>query len=153
MYQGGFGESAQFGIGYGTTKKSFGITPREQMFIYGMQDFSDGSSLIWGTEMSEEHNHLLPPGQRHTRAKSHLFSATLRPSANDSFDVEYVVQLDIGGSIPSWLTSPVLIDTVKTLFTTAQKDFAGATDSLQNFLQQKVHDESFAHWESLLIPI
>jgi hypothetical protein len=153
LNQGRFGECARLGVGYGRTKPSFGIAPREQMFLYGMQEFPDGSSLIWGTEMSEEYNHLLPPGQRHTRSKSHLLSATLKPTGKDSFDVEYVLQLDIGGSIPTWLTTPLLINTVKNLFETAQKDFAGATDSLQDFLKEKVLEESFAKWQSLLIPI
>jgi hypothetical protein len=34
------------------------------------------------------------------------------------------VQLEIGGSIPKWLTTPVLIDTVKNLFRVASAEFA-----------------------------
>lgn len=152
MGGGRYGHCSRLGIGYGQTKPSI-ITAREQMFMYGLQQFKDGSSLIWGKEMSDEYNHLLPPGERHTRSKSHLFSATLKPSHDNSFDVEYVLQLDIGGSIPNFLTTPVLIDTVKNLFETAKQEFAGATDSLQLFLQEKIQEESHINWQSLLIPM
>jgi hypothetical protein len=64
---------------------------------------------------------------RCTRAKSHLFSVTLLPTSETTFDVEYVLQLEIGGSIPKWLTTPVLIDTVKNLFRVAAADFASMT--------------------------
>jgi hypothetical protein len=153
MGRGQYGTSTRLGLGYGQTKAAFGITPREQMFIYGLQEFADGSSVLWGTELSEDYNHLFPPGKRHTRAKSHLFAATLKPTGNGSFDVEYVLQLDIGGAIPSFLTTPILIDTVKNLFDTAQKEFAGATDSLQRFLEEKIQRDEENNWESILIPI
>jgi len=153
MGPGYYGTCSRLGVGYGQTKAGFGISPREQMFMYGLQQFPDGSSLLWGTELSEEYNHLLPPGKRHTRSKSHLFAATLKPTGNDSFDVEYVLQLDIGGAIPHFLTTPVLIDTIKNLFETARREFAGATDSLQRFLQEKIQQDDQVNWESLLIPI
>ena len=151
MGSGCYGKCSRMGLGHGTTKASFGITPREQLWLYGLQDFADGSSLIWGTDLGEEYNHLLPSGPRHTRARSHLFSAAMKPTEEGAFDIEYVLQLDIGGSMPTWLTNPVLVDTVKSLFKTAERDFAGATDSLQRFLQEKARDTSLLA-TSLLIP-
>jgi hypothetical protein len=57
---------------------------------------------------------------RVTRAKSHLFSTTLVPTSESSFDVEYVLQLEIGGKIPIWLTTPIVTDSVKRMFKCAE---------------------------------
>jgi hypothetical protein len=150
---GGFGDCSRLGIGYGQTKAALGITPREQLFMYGLQSFQCGSCVIWGTELDEKHNNLLPDGKRHTRAKSHLFSATLTPTGEDSFDVEYVLQLDIGGNIPKWLTTPVMIDTVKNLFNVAAAEFSQGFDGiLGEFLRQNTNEDYPANKQLLLIP-
>jgi hypothetical protein len=140
---GQYGDCSQLGIGYCQTLASMGVTTREQMFLYGLQDFVDGSYVLWGTEMNKKYDHLLPLGERHTRATSHLFTATLTPTSEESFDVEYCLQLDIGGNIPKFLTTPVMIDTVKSLFSTAKSEFgaAGEGGALDIFLhEQSMHD-------------
>jgi hypothetical protein len=58
---------------------------------------------------------------RVTRARSHLFSTTLVPTSETSFDVEYVLQLEIGGKIPIWLTTPIVTDSVKRMFKCAKE--------------------------------
>jgi hypothetical protein len=126
-----YGKCSRLGVGYGQTKRAFGISPRELMFLYGLQEFPGGSFLIWGTELEEKYDHLLPAGRRHTRAKSHLFAVILKPIGNDVFDVEFTLQFDVGGRVPNWATTPILIDTVKGLFERAQNECAGATDTLQ----------------------
>lgn len=152
MDYGKFGDCSRLGLGYAQTKKAMGITPREQLFLYGLQDFVDGSCLIWGTEVDERYNHLLPNGPRHTRAKSHLFSAALTPTGDDSFDVEYVLQMDIGGNIPSFLSMPKVVDTVKNLFKTAQKEFEHGANELEAFMKEKTEKiQSLADKHSLLI--
>lgn len=151
---GKYGDCARFGIGYGQTKRSMGLTPREQLFLYGLQHFMDGSCLIWGTELDEQNNHLLPDGKRHTRAKSHLFSAALTPKPNehDAFDVEYILQLDIGGNIPTFLSLPKVIETVKSLFQTAKKEFEeGANGLLETFLKERLEKDQLADKISLLM--
>jgi len=87
-----YGTCTRVGVGYTQTKQGI-ISPREQLILGGMQEYENGATILWGTEMEEYHNHLLPPGQRHTRAKSHLFAATLAPTGPDSFDVEYLLQM------------------------------------------------------------
>jgi hypothetical protein len=62
--------------------------------------------------------------QRVTRAKSHLFSTTLVPTGESTFDVEYTLQLEIGGKIPSWLTTPIVTDSVKRMFNCAKDVYA-----------------------------
>jgi hypothetical protein len=125
---GRYGKCSRLGVGYGQTKSAFGISPRELMFLYGLQEFPDGSFLIWGTKL-EKYDHLLPAGRRHTRAKSHLFAVTLQPTGKDAFDVEYALQFEVGGRVPNFLTTPLLIDTVKGLFERAQKECARDTDT------------------------
>ena len=123
MGVGKYGDCSLLGVGYVRSKGNFVVDGREQLTLCGVQEFPDGSCVIWGTELEDWHNHLLPPGQRHTRAKSHLFSTALVPTGPDSFDVEYVLQLEVGGKIPPFLTTPVLIDTVKSLFSYANSVF------------------------------
>ena len=146
-----YGDLTRMGIGYAQTKAAVGITSREQMFSYGLQDFADGSCVIWGQEMDERHNNLLPQGQRHTRSKSHIFSATMTPTSHDSFDVEYLLQLDIGGQIPLWLTTPIMIDTVKNLFKVAKDEFSGIGGNLQAFLSEKANQCLVTDRQSLLM--
>jgi hypothetical protein len=94
MGLGQYGDCTKIGVGYCTTKPSFGVDSREQLTMCGIQEFKDGSSIIWGTEMESHHDHLLPKEfARRTRAKSHLFATTLIPTGKDTYDVEYVIQL------------------------------------------------------------
>lgn len=130
-----YGDCSQIGVGYCQTKSAFGISPREQLTVCGVQNFDDGSAVIWGTEMDTElHDHLLPqlPGtKRPTRAKSHIFCTTLSPSADDpenKFEVEYCLQMCTGG-LPAFVTTPVMINTVKSLFRHAKTFYAGGEGS------------------------
>lgn len=66
---------------------------------------------------------------RVTRAKSHLFSTTLVPTGESSFDVEYTLQLEIGGKIPTFLTTPIVADSVKRMFKCAKEMYAKETSS------------------------
>lgn len=122
-----YGTCTRVGVGYTQTKQSI-ISPREQLIIGGMQEFKNGATMLWGTEMEEQHNYLLPEGQRHTRAKSHLFAATLAPT-NDGFDVEYLLQMDVGGGVPHFLTTPALVDAIKKLFDHTKRYFEGGEGS------------------------
>ena len=151
---GRYGDCSRLGVGYGKTKAGFGITPREQLFLYGLQDFADGSCVIWGTEMSDKYNYLLPGDKRETRARSHLFSATLTPTGEDTFDIEYVLQLEIGGNIPLFLTNPVMIDTVKSLFRVAGHEFGqGSEGPIGEYLQEKARIDSLENRSSLLLAV
>ena len=129
-----YGDCVRLGVGHCTTKSNLGIDAREQLTLCGINNFDDGSCLIWGTEMEEWHDHLFPPGHRSTRAKSHLFSTTLVPTGPDSFDIEYVLQLEIGGKIPVWLTTPIIIDSVKRLFSCSKDFFLGKDGTLEQRL-------------------
>lgn len=123
MGVGRYGDCSKLGVGYCQTKANIITDGREQLTLCGIQHFMDGSCLIWGTELEDWHNHLLPDGKRRTRAKSHLFSTCLVPTGPDTFDVEYVLQLEIGGRIPSFLGTPVLVETVKSMFRHTEKVF------------------------------
>lgn len=154
-----YGTCSRLGIGYGQTKAGLGISPREQMFLYGLQEFGeDGASLLWGTELDARHDDLLPPGPRHTRAKSHLFAATLTPTGSgngnsgSTFDVEYVLQLEIGGGIPQFLSTPVMIKTVKALFDVAAVECADVGGAVRAFLEEKCSREN-QKLEGLLVPV
>lgn len=149
-----YGTCARIGVGYSMTKQGI-ISPREQLICGGMQEFSNGATILWGTEMEEYHNHLLPEGQRHTRAKSHLFAATLAPTGPDSFDVEYLLQTDVGGGLPSFMTVPAVTDIVKKLFDHARDYFEGGEGSeLDLYLksrqrQQRDYGEEVEMFQSL----
>jgi len=135
-----YGECSRLGLGYCATKPNLVVSAREQLTMCGIQDFADGSCVIWGTEMEDRHNHLLPPGDRKERARSHIFSTTLMPTGPNSFDVEYVLQLDCGGNIPSFLTAPIVVETVKSLFNHAKKYFSGGEGSaLSKYLTEQQH--------------
>jgi hypothetical protein len=136
-----FGKCVRVGVGYVRTKQGI-ISPREQLILGGHQEFSDGSTILWGTEMEEFHNHLLPEGQRHTRAKSHLFAATLAPTGDNSFDVEYLLQMDIGGGLPNFMTTPAIADAVKKLFGHAKGYFEG--EDVEMFLKSTDGDKRLA---------
>lgn len=110
----------RLGIGHCTTKPAAGglVTPREQLTLCGINSHDDNGGIIWGFECPENMDKLFPLNvNRITRARSHYFSTTLRPrTSGDGFDVEYVIQLQIGGRIPSWSTAPIVIQTIKQLF-------------------------------------
>lgn len=122
--QGGkYGKPSLFGIGYVRTKQSV-VSPREQLTLCGLQNFPSGASVIWGVELEEDQNHLFPKNEpnRKPRSTSHLWSTTLIPTGEDTFDVEYILQLEVGG-FPGWLTGPVVIETVKKMFRFAEGYF------------------------------
>lgn len=150
---GKFGDCQKLGVGYTLTKAHpIGISPREQLTLCGIQNFVDGSSLIWGTELADWHNHLLPEGERVTRAKSHLFSVALVPTGENSFDAEYSLQLDFGGNLPHWMTAPIVIESVKSMFGVAQPFFnAGEGSELDQFLkEEKINQEKYGVRNSIL---
>ena len=133
------GNCCKLGIGYCQTKAQFGLAPREQLTVCGVQNFDNGSTMIWGTELQEDfQEHLLPvlPGNRESRiprAKSLLFCTTLTPIGENKFDVEYCLQMCTGG-LPIFITTAVMIDAVKSLFRHAKKYYVG--DELEPFLAQ-----------------
>ena len=118
-----YGEPVMFGVGYVKTKQSV-VSPREQLTLCGVQNFPSGASIVWGVELEEDQDNLFPADQpkRVPRTTSHLFATTLIPTGEDTFDVEYVLQLDVGG-LPGWLLGPVVTDTVKKMFRFAEKYF------------------------------
>ncbi|KAL7552849.1 hypothetical protein ACHAWF_016098 [Thalassiosira exigua] len=139
--QGKYGDVTRLGVGYTQTKSGI-ISPREQLTLAGCHQYEDGATILWGTEMEEQHDYLLPEGQRHTRAKSHLFAATLAPTGSDSFDVEYLLQMDVGGGLPHFITTPALTDAVKKMFEHARKFFAGGDGSeLDLYLKSRTQAE------------
>ena len=150
---GKFGDCEKLGVGYTKTKAHpIGISPREQLTLCGIQNFDDGSTLIWGTELEEWHNHLLPAGERLTRARSHLFSVALVPTGENTFDVEYALQLDFGGNLPHWMTAPLVIDSVKSMFGVAKPFFnAGEGGELDQIIkEEKIQQEKFEDRNSIL---
>jgi hypothetical protein len=119
-----FGNCVRLGVGYTQTKANLVASSREQLTMCGVQEFpSTGGWMVWGTELEDRYNYLFPTGKRHTRARSHLFSVTLLPTGPESWDVEYLLQLDTGGKIPAFLTTPVVIETVKSCFKYANSYF------------------------------
>jgi hypothetical protein len=62
-----------------------------------------------------------------------------------------VLQLDIGGKIPLWLTTPIMIDTVKNLFNVAKDEFAGISGNLQAFITEKANQCLVSDRHSLLM--
>ena len=120
------GTPARFGIGYVKTKQSV-VSPREQLTLCGLQLFPSGASVLWGVELEEDQDHLFPTEsqpKRVQRSTSHLFCNTIVPRGEgDGFDVEYLVQIEVGG-LPGWLTGPAVVDTIKKLFRFADGYFA-----------------------------
>lgn len=139
-----YGDCSKIGVGHCITKANLGIDAREQLTICGINDFDDGSCMIWGTEMEDRHNHLFPPGKRTTRARSHLFATTLTPTGPDCFDIEYVIQLEIGGKIPTWMTTPIVIDNVKKMFTCVQKFYRNEDGDLDKFRAVKEKQQALS---------
>ena len=58
------------------------------------------------------------------------------PTGVDTFDVEYVIQLEIGGKMPSWLTTPIVIDSVKRCFNCAQDFYNNKNGQLDEYLAE-----------------
>lgn len=150
---GKFGDCQKLGVGYTLTQQHpLGITPREQLTLCGIQSFADGSSLIWGTELEDWHDHLLPAGERRTRARSHLFSIALVPTGENQFDAEYALQLDFGGGLPHWLTANIVKDSVAGMFSVAQPYFAaGEGGELDAYLkEERLRGDSIQDRSSIL---
>lgn len=142
MGVGRYGDCSKLGIGFCQTKSNFVVDGREQLTLCGVQDFPCGSCIIWGTELEEWHNHLFPEDRvPRTRAKSHLFSVTLVPTSPNTFDVEYILQLEVGGKIPSFLTTPILVETVKSMFKYAAKTFKNK-EIMAPYLEEKEYEVS-----------
>jgi len=149
---GKYGDCQKLGVGYTLTKAHpIGISPREQLTLCGIQQYDDGSAVIWGTELEDWHDHLMPAGERLTRARSHLFSIALVPTGENSFDAEYSLQLDFGGNLPHWLTGPIVLDSVKGMFGVAQPFFnAGEGGELDEFLKKEIEEDKFEDRNSIL---
>lgn len=146
-----YGDCSRLGVGHCLTKPNLGIDAREQLTICGINDFADGSCVIWGTEMESWHDHLLPPGKRVTRAKSHIFSTTLVPTSEKTIDVEYVLQLEIGGRIPNWMTTPIIVDNVKKLFRCSGDFFNNKDGELDKFLAEKARRKELKEESGLAV--
>lgn len=116
-----YGKVLLFGIGYVKTKKTV-VSPREQMTLCGLQEFPSGASITWGVELEEDQDYLFPEGKRSPRSTSHIFSQTLIPTGENTFDVEYCIQLEVGG-FPGWLSGPIVVDSIKKMFNFADKYF------------------------------
>lgn len=135
-----YGLCSRVGVGYTLTKSGI-ISPREQLICGGMQSYTNGATILWGTEMEEYHNHLLPQDRsRHVRAKTYLFAATLVPTSYNSFDVEYILQMNVGGGVPNFLTTPKVVEVIKKLFDHATNYFEGCQGSL--LLDRCIHSDN-----------
>ncbi|GKY97589.1 hypothetical protein MPSEU_000717300 [Mayamaea pseudoterrestris] len=135
MGYGKFGECSRLGVGYCKTKPNLGVDSREQLTLCGCQDFLDGACIIWGVELEAWHDYMFPPTERHTRAKSRLFSTTMQPTGKDSFDVEYILQLEIGGKIPQWISTPLVVKSIKQMFQHASNVYGG--DDIHKYLEKE----------------
>jgi len=150
-----YGDCKRLGVGYCQTKSNPIVDGREQLILCGIQNMPNKRTVIWGTELEEWHNHLFPDDiERHTRAKSHLFATTLQPTGPDSFDVEYILQLEVGGNLPNFLTTPILVETVKGMFKYAEKVF-GNEESMAPWIkpEDEIEDIIIAERHSLLMPL
>lgn len=138
-----YGDCKLLGIGYCQTKSNPLVDGREQLILCGIQELPNTGWLIWGTELEEWHNHLFPEDrERHTRAKSHLFSTTIMPTSENSFDVEYLLQLEVGGSIPNFLTTPVMIETIKSMFKHAGKVYTDEEIMAEWAKEEEIHSDN-----------
>ena len=135
MGNGKFGECTRLGVGYCKTKPNLGVDSREQLTLCGCQEFDHGACIIWGVELEPWHDYMFPPTERHTRAKSRVFCTTMQPTGEDSFDVEYVLQLEIGGKIPQWVSTPLVVKSVKRMFQYAAKVFG--EDDVQDLIRKQ----------------
>ena len=150
-----YGEFKMLGVGYTLTKPYMMIDGREQLTLCALQELPNKGALIWGVELEPRHDDKFPSDTvRRTRARTHIFSVALAPT-NDgkSFDAEYVLQLDTGGNLPAFVTTMVLIDTVKHMFDAAKKDF-GNDDMMRPWVQSinDTKDEGIAERFGILVP-
>mmetsp|Transcript_29292 Transcript_29292/g.41472 ORF Transcript_29292/g.41472 Transcript_29292/m.41472 type:complete len:319 (+) Transcript_29292:60-1016(+) len=145
---GKYGDCVKLGVGYCQTKSYGPVSGREQLTLCGIQEFQDGSAVVWGTEMEPWHNHLFPPGERLPRSKSHLFSIAIVPTSENQFDVEYCLQIDVGG-IPNWITTPILIETIKGMFGHAQKFYGG--EQIQKYIEEHPKEDKMDERNSILM--
>ena len=74
------------------------------------------------------------------------------PTGENTFDAEYSLQLDFGGNLPHWMTAPIVIESVKSMFGVAQPFFnAGEGSELDQFLkEEKINQEKFGVRNSIL---
>ena len=116
--------------------------------------FPSGASVLWGIELEEDQNHLFPVEQprRQPRSTSHLFATTIIPTGVDTFDVEYLLQIEIGG-FPDWLTGPIVVETVKKMFRFANGYFKGGLDGTGDLAKRLalIPDEDMHDWDRPLI--
>lgn len=110
--------------------------------------------MLWGIELEEDQNHLFPLEQpkRQPRSTSHLFATTIIPTGDDTFDVEYILQIEIGG-FPGWLTGPIVVETVKKMFRFANGYFKGGLDGTGDLAKRLalIPDEDMHDWDRPLI--
>ena len=69
-----------------------------------LPDVPLGASITWVVELGESEDFLFPAERyprRVSRSSSHVFLATTVSTGKDTFQVEYAIQLDVGG-IPGW---------------------------------------------------
>lgn len=77
----------------------------------------------------------------------------LAPTGPDSFDVEYLLQMDVGGGLPSFMITPAIVTTVKSLFKHAEGYYAGGEGSeLDLYLKKRdlEKEDEFTKMEMLL---
>jgi hypothetical protein len=122
--------------------------------LCGLQVFPSGASVLWGIELEEDQNHLFPVEQpkRQPRSTSHLFATTIIPTGDYTFDVEYLLQIEIGG-FPGWLTGPIVVETVKKMFRFANGYFKGGLDGTGDLAKRLalIPDEDMHDWDRPLI--
>ena len=59
----------------------------------------------------------------------------MQPTGERSFAVEYVLQLEIGGKLPQWLTTPLVTASVKRMFQHAAKVYG--SDEIDTYMLQQ----------------
>merc|ERR1712232_861785 len=148
---GKYGDCSHLGVGYCQTKSYLAVPGREQLTLCGVQNFENGACVMWGTEMEDWHNHLLPSGKRMTRARSHLFSTALVPTGENTFDVEYCLQIDIGGNLPNWITTPILVETCKSLFRHAKHFYQNEESKLDKFILEQEDKNNIGGRQGILM--
>mmetsp|Transcript_42912 Transcript_42912/g.63662 ORF Transcript_42912/g.63662 Transcript_42912/m.63662 type:complete len:322 (-) Transcript_42912:259-1224(-) len=148
MGVGKYGDCSRLGVGYVRTKKYLAVPGREHLTLCGMQDLANGGKIMWGTEMEDRHNHLLPEDLKRTvRAKSHLFSTTCVPTGPNTFDVEYCLQMY--ANFPNWISSPVLVEVVKNMFRYAKTFYGG--DDIVKFMERSAQVDQMQDRNSILM--
>ncbi len=69
---------------------------------------------------------------------SHLFSISLAPMGEDSFNTEYLLQMDFGWNIPHWMMVMLVLDSIKGMFLVVQPFFnAREGSNLDKFLKDE----------------